>query len=325
MRVTQQSVLALVLGVATAAPASAEILQATYYGVVTSGAFQGSNFQATYYYDPYISGSTYNNSASFSSLTDKYNESAGLTIINKDSLTFGSSNAFSASIDQQPPYTNVSFDISDTTNTLYLSANVNLNSIPISLGAPFKTTTAIQGGGNFTGFDLSQQSISGNLDAQGVSIAVQSGTAPVLLMGKSAKYNLAVNTGNLYYLQTSLTNGATFETGAGDPNFQSVVLPDANLSYDLIYTYNGQTISASVADETQYLFPTGGVSAFELEGLTNAASNAITGLSFVGDGTFTGSLVSAVPLPATAPLFGAGLLALGVVGCGLKRSSRAAG
>ena len=65
-----------------------------------------------------------------------------------------------------------------------------------------------------------------------------------------------------------------------------------------------------------------GLRASTLEGRVNTAFDAVRLVST--SPAFEYANVSAVPLPASAPLFGAALMALGAVGYGLKRKGKAA-
>jgi PEP-CTERM motif len=76
----------------------------------------------------------------------------------------------------------------------------------------------------------------------------------------------------------------------------------------------------------QYFFPAGGVSEFTVTGIDPSAdldpadtSAFVTGLTFVSDGSFTGTMtpiteiVSATPEPATLALLASSLLGFGLI------------
>lgn len=114
--------------------------------------------------------------------------------------------------------------------------------------------------------------------------------------------------------------GYEYKTGAGDPNFASVLLPTG--IGDNLYTIKlaDGTLHA-VTGGSVFQFASGGVSNFtvlgieESAGLNPADTTAfVTGLTFAGAGSFTGTM-AAVPEPSQFLMWGAGLVSLFYVKC----------
>ncbi len=142
-------------------------------------------------------------------------------------------------------------------------------------------------------------------------------------------YNFAVSSvgpNSVTFIDPIIAIGYDYATGDGNPNFASVTAPTGigdNL-YDL-FTWNGTEFVDSGVDViggTQYFFGSGGVSQFSLRGIEieagldpNNVSAFITGLTFVSNGSFTGTMTpltvevaSAVPTPSSLALLGIGLI-----------------
>ncbi len=135
---------------------------------------------------------------------------------------------------------------------------------------------------------------------------------------------LGVGPGSITFIDPFVAVGYDYATGAGDPNFASVLLPnigDGNFTLD--YTDANGAQSVGLAHGTQFFFAQGGVSAFRVSGIETEAmldpANAtafITGLTFASAGNFTGTMtpitvfVAEVPEPQTWGLMLAGLAGL---------------
>jgi hypothetical protein len=139
------------------------------------------------------------------------------------------------------------------------------------------------------------------------------------------EYDFSVAAGDTYFVDPRVAVGYSFSTGAGDPNFASVLLPAVQSDpFDVSFTFDGVAYTDTVAPLTVFDFPTGGVSAFKVTGVDPAdglepsdTSAFVTGLTFESEGTFTGTqtpVIEGVPETSTwaMMLFGfAGLVILG--------------
>jgi len=117
--------------------------------------------------------------------------------------------------------------------------------------------------------------------------------------------------------------------------FASVELPAVQTNpFDLSFVWNGTTFDELLAPNTWFSFPMGGVNAFTVtgidpsDGLDPANTTAfITGVTFVGDGTFTGTQTPItidvpVPEPSSLVVLAGGLFGLMLVRC--RRNGRPA-
>lgn len=135
-------------------------------------------------------------------------------------------------------------------------------------------------------------------------------------------FNIAqVNASSITFIDPVVAVGYDYATGAGDPNFASVLLPDVgDGQFTLAYTDAGGPHAVSLAHGAQYFFGAGGVSAFRVSGIETSAmldpnnvTAFITGLTFAANGSFTGSMtpitqfVPGVPEPQSWALLAAGL------------------
>ena len=133
---------------------------------------------------------------------------------------------------------------------------------------------------------------------------------------------VAVGPNSVTFIDPFVAIGYDYAIGQGDPNFASVLLPNVGDDvYDVIF---GDIHNTVLADQ-QFFFPQGGVSAFSVRGIEVSAAldpgivlAFITGLTFVSEGSFTGTMTpivqfvpeATVPVPATILLLGAGFDAL---------------
>lgn len=153
---------------------------------------------------------------------------------------------------------------------------------------------------------------------------------PTLVPGAQPFYKFNVQgiiAGQTIFVDPLVAVGYTYQISAGDPNFRSVTLPTGigdNL-FDLflfdfalgIYVDSGIDLVGGL----EHFFGALGIDRFSIRGIETSAgldpNNTlafITGLSFVADGQFTGTmtpLILAVPEPSIIGLFALGLVAFG--------------
>jgi len=136
---------------------------------------------------------------------------------------------------------------------------------------------------------------------------------PVARVNGADMFDLTVQPGVRYFIAPDMAPGYKYAAGTGNPNFASVFLPSLQASpYELSYTIGNSSFNFQSVGGQEFFFPTGGVNAFSVQGVDpSSAQTFLTGLTFVGGGQFTGTvapIVTAVPEPASAGLFLAGVL-----------------
>jgi hypothetical protein len=245
-------------------------------------------------------------------------------------------NGFSVLIfDRGAPLANATDDVIHQAN---LSPNATSYTFPTTLSTGqnlqvghkysinFQIIDTIDGTSNVTSGNFLARSLSFfDFTPQLASTAPNDITLP-MVDGATGVYHFDVgNVGPdaVTYIDPAIAVGYIYDTGAGDPNFASVILPDVGDGiFDLSYLSTMVVLHAGV----QYFFPTGGVSEFTVTGIDPSAgldpadtSAFVTGLTFVTDGSFTGTMapitevVAAAPEPASLALLASGLLGLGLV------------
>jgi hypothetical protein len=138
------------------------------------------------------------------------------------------------------------------------------------------------------------------------------------------QFNSPVSTGIPILLDPLVATGFIYQTGATDPNFASVLLPNiGNSSPYQVYTRNGTAFvfDTNLAANTLLNFGPGGVSEFEVLGIDPSlaldpsnATDFVTQLTFTGDGNFTGTMTpitTAVPEASTWAMMILGFVGLG--------------
>jgi hypothetical protein len=139
-------------------------------------------------------------------------------------------------------------------------------------------------------------------------------------------FNLTVAPGVTYFLDPTITTGYSFQTGPGDPNFATVLLPNLQGSEPYTITWDNGVDSEQILGGDVFNFLTTdplGVGAFTVTGIDpslgldpNDTTAFITGLTFVGGGDFTGTMTpisveeTNVPEPGSAALINVGLAGL---------------
>ena len=145
--------------------------------------------------------------------------------------------------------------------------------------------------------------------------------------------------GEVEYYDPLVAIGYDYAIGAGDPFFNSFILPDlGDGSYELWLWDDSELeymFKTLVSANTEYLFDSGGVDRFRILGIETGLgldpedpTAFVTGLSFVADGRFTGTMTpitvevddtNIIPLPGALPLMAAGLGMMGAFGMRRRR------
>jgi hypothetical protein len=165
------------------------------------------------------------------------------------------------------------------------------------------------------------------------------GPAPDPRLGQGAVYQFQVpqvRGGETIFIDPFVATGYKYTKGTGNPNFASVTLPAIGDNVFTLLYLQGQNLTLQqILANTQFFFPQGGVSDFEVTGIEtspmldpNNVTAFITGLTFIADGDFTGTMtplitevsdLAPVPEPMTLLLFGATMAGMGLAR-GLRRS-----
>ena len=149
-----------------------------------------------------------------------------------------------------------------------------------------------------------------------------------------------VEAGLIDFYDPVVAVGYDYAIGEGNPFFNSFILPEVGDNLFDLYTYDESLselmFKAVVGSGEEYEFGDGGVDRFRILGIETAAgleptdgTAFVTGLSFVSDGRFTGTMTpisvevgvpAPVPLPATLPLLAFSLF--GFAGVARLRAAR---
>jgi hypothetical protein len=134
---------------------------------------------------------------------------------------------------------------------------------------------------------------------------------------------LAVTAGETIFIDPLVAIGYDYAIGVGDPSFASVLLPDVGDGLFDLYLFEGSTFvfSDTLTAGSVHAFGLGGVERFRILGIEPGAgldpsdvTAFITGLTFVNEGHFTGTMTpitaQAVPEPSSLMLVAFGLPAM---------------
>jgi hypothetical protein len=107
-----------------------------------------------------------------------------------------------------------------------------------------------------------------------------------------------VQAGVVVFLDPLVAVGYDYVIGPGNPNFESVVLPNIGDGiFTVRFSSNNAPREETVLAGQQFFFPPGGIAAFGVRAIEASAgldpanvTAFITGLTFVADGTFTGTM-----------------------------------
>jgi hypothetical protein len=110
---------------------------------------------------------------------------------------------------------------------------------------------------------------------------------------------LDVQPAQVIFIDPPVSVGYDYQTGNGNPNFKSVLLPEVGDNVFDLYLWNGSEYKyhVSIGSGFNYTFPSGGVDRFRVLGIElgagldpNNATAFVTGLTFVSAGQFTGTM-----------------------------------
>ena len=159
---------------------------------------------------------------------------------------------------------------------------------------------------------------------------------PVVLDNGSYKFNMTVQPGITYYIDPEVAIGYDYATGAGDPNFKTVDLPDTigDGLFDIWGRDSGgvlQLLAANWKGTDVFDFGGSGLDFFRILGIETSANlnpgsttAFVTGLTFTGAGNFTGTQTPITVTVGTAPEPSAlALVAIALAGLGWRRRAAA--
>lgn len=154
------------------------------------------------------------------------------------------------------------------------------------------------------------------------------------------QYDFDVTAGQTYYVDPTAVERYIFAIGENNPYFASALLPAVQPTpYDVSFSFNGIMHEDRVLPGHIFSFPDAlfdlnggpvapaGVSEFEVSGITVDLSPTdtrafVVGLTFEGDGAFTGTQTPVVPEPSTWIMLVAGFAGLGFAGYRRARLAR---
>jgi hypothetical protein len=152
-------------------------------------------------------------------------------------------------------------------------------------------------------------------------------------LGAPFLFNCTVKVGDTVFIDPFVAIGYDYANGANDPKFASVTLPVLGDNQYELWLFNGTdfVFDKNLTGGTLYSFGQNGVALFRILGIEDSlgidpanATAFITGLTFVSDGRFTGSMTpiinQPVPEPASILLLGCGLIA--IAGYGRKKFNK---
>ncbi len=149
---------------------------------------------------------------------------------------------------------------------------------------------------------------------------------PVVLTNGSYQFDITVQPGQVYYIDPEVAVGYDYAIGAGNPLFQSVVLPNVGDGLFDIFGFDAGGIPFVLAEDlaagVTFDFGSNGIDRFRVLGIETSAgldplstTAFITGLTFTGPGQFSGTqtpitVTIDVPEPPVLALAALGLLGL---------------
>jgi hypothetical protein len=123
-------------------------------------------------------------------------------------------------------------------------------------------------------------------------------------------FSVSVQEGRVVFIDPDAAIGYEYAIGSGDPNFASVVLPPAGDDKFHLHTFDGAewTYRGVLDSGVTFDFGAGGVSRFRVSGIEHSAgldpadpTAFVTGLTFVADGRFTGTMTPLLSIPDETP------------------------